>query len=54
MCKTVIVAEKPSVAKNIAQVVGANIRRDGYFEGTDYYVSFAFWWFIYSVRYVRL
>ena len=27
------IAEKPSVAKDLAAVLGANTRRDGYFEG---------------------
>ena len=35
-------AEKPSVAKEIAQVLGANSRRDGYFEGNGYQVSWTF------------
>lgn len=38
----VIIAEKPSVAKNIAEAVGAKIRRDGYFEGPEYLVTWAF------------
>ncbi len=42
MSKTLIIAEKPSVASNIAHVLGANDRKDGYFEGNGYYVSFAF------------
>ena len=32
---TVIVAEKPSVARDIAGVVGADRKRDGYLENTD-------------------
>ena len=32
---TVIVAEKPSVARDIADVVGAKEKRDGYLESTD-------------------
>jgi DNA topoisomerase-3 len=39
---TLIIAEKPSVAKSIADVIGASTRRDGYFEGNNYFVSFAF------------
>lgn len=35
----VIVAEKPSVAKSIATVVGTNTRRDGYLEGQNYIVT---------------
>ncbi len=38
----VILAEKPSVAQDIANVVGAKSRRQGYFEGNDYIVTFAF------------
>ena len=34
-----VIAEKPSVAKNIADVLGADNRQDGYFEGNDYLVS---------------
>ncbi len=37
-----VIAEKPSVAKNIAEVIGAKNKKDGYFEGNGYYVSFAF------------
>ncbi len=29
----VIIAEKPSVARDIAAIVGANSRKDGYLEG---------------------
>lgn len=38
----VIIAEKPSVARNIAEAVGAKGRRDGYFEGGEYLVTWAF------------
>ena len=34
-----VIAEKPSVAKNIADVLGALDRQDGYFEGGGYLVS---------------
>lgn len=34
-----MIAEKPSVGKAIAAVVGANIRQDGYLQGEDYLVS---------------
>ena len=40
--KKVIIAEKPSVAKNIADAYNIKIRKDGYFEGDDYLVSWAF------------
>ena len=35
----VVVAEKPSVAKSIAKVLGANRSKDGYMEGNGYRVS---------------
>lgn len=38
----VIIAEKPSVAKNIADAVHSNKRKNGYFEGNDYLVTWAF------------
>ncbi len=38
----VCIAEKPSVAKEIAAVLGANNRHDGYFEGNGYAVTFTF------------
>ena len=40
--KTVIIAEKPNVAKSIAAIVGANTRMDGYMEGNGYMVTWAF------------
>ena len=38
----VIIAEKPSVAKNIAEAIDAKQRRDGFFEGAHYIVTWAF------------
>lgn len=38
----VCIAEKPSVAKDIAQILGATARRDGYYEGNDYCVTWVF------------
>jgi len=38
----VCIAEKPSVAKEIAHVIGATERRDGYFEGNGYQVTWTF------------
>jgi DNA topoisomerase III len=38
----VVLAEKPSVARDIAAVVGANQKRDGFYEGNDYRVTYAF------------
>ena len=40
--KKVIIAEKPSVAKNIADAYNIKIRKDWYFEGDDYLVTWAF------------
>nr|WP_298055424.1 DNA topoisomerase 3 [uncultured Lachnoanaerobaculum sp.] len=34
-----VIAEKPSVAISIAKVIGANNKKDGYYEGNDYKVS---------------
>lgn len=36
------IAEKPSVAKEIAAVLGAKVRRNGYFEGNGYCVTWTF------------
>ncbi len=36
------IAEKPSVAKDIAEVIGAGQRHDGYFEGNGYQVTWTF------------
>ena len=36
------IAEKPSVAKDLAEILGAKIRHDGYFEGNDYCVTWTF------------
>ena len=36
------IAEKPSVAKDIAEVLGAKQRHDGYYEGNGYWVSWTF------------
>jgi len=38
----VCIAEKPSVAREIASVVGATNRHDGYFEGNGYAVTYTF------------
>lgn len=38
----VCIAEKPSVAKEIAEVLGAKVRRNGYYEGNDYCVTWTF------------
>lgn len=38
----VCIAEKPSVAKEIAHVIGAKTRHDGYFEGNGYQVTWTF------------
>lgn len=38
----VCIAEKPSVAREIANVLGAKSRKDGYFEGNGYQVTWTF------------
>ncbi|MFT4986538.1 MAG: DNA topoisomerase-3 [Glaciecola sp.] len=38
----VCIAEKPSVAKEIASVIGAKNRKDGYWEGNGYQVTWTF------------
>ena len=40
--KTCIIAEKPSVARDIARIVGANQKQDGYLAGNNYTVTWAF------------
>ena len=37
-----VISEKPSVGKSLAAVLGANERRDGYFMGSGYIVSWCF------------
>ncbi len=43
-CRTMkmCIAEKPSVAKEIARILGANTRRNGYLEGNGYCVTWTF------------
>jgi DNA topoisomerase-3 len=36
------IAEKPSVAKELADILGAASRRDGYYEGNGYWVSWTY------------
>ncbi|MDE5929497.1 MAG: DNA topoisomerase 3 [Muribaculaceae bacterium] len=36
------ITEKPSVAKDIAAILGANVKRDGYYEGGDYKVTWTY------------
>jgi DNA topoisomerase IA len=38
----VVLAEKPSVARELASFLGARTRADGYFEGHGYQVTWAF------------
>ncbi|TDS11985.1 DNA topoisomerase-3 [Maribacter caenipelagi] len=38
----VCIAEKPSVAREIASVLGANSKHDGYYEGNGYAVTYTF------------
>lgn len=37
-----MIAEKPSVAKDIARIIGATQRNDGYLSGNGYMVTWAF------------
>lgn len=37
-----IIAEKPSVAREIARIVGATEKHEGYYSGNGYYVTWAF------------
>ena len=37
-----IIAEKPSLARNIAAAIGASQKRNGYLEGGEYLVTWAF------------
>src|ERR1700754_3950543 len=37
----VVLAEKPSVARDIAAVLGAHSKREGYLEGNGYFVTWA-------------
>ena len=39
--KQLILAEKPSVARDIARVLGANRKADGFLEGGRYVVTWA-------------
>lgn len=34
-----VIAEKPSVAQSIAAALGASVKKDGYYEGGGYWVS---------------
>lgn len=36
------IAEKPSVAREIAKIIGANVKKNGYFEGNGYQVTWTF------------
>ncbi|MDE5971677.1 MAG: DNA topoisomerase III, partial [Muribaculaceae bacterium] len=36
------ITEKPSVAADIARILGAGVRRDGYYEGGDYKITWTF------------
>ncbi len=42
MPKTLIIAEKPSVARDIAKVVGSRTKAEGYIDGDSYVVTWAF------------
>ena len=38
----VVLAEKPSVAQSIARIVGATQKKDGFYEGNGWQVTYAF------------
>ena len=38
----VCIAEKPSVARDIARIIGATQSKDGYMEGNGYQVTWTF------------
>ena len=38
----VCIAEKPSVARDIADILGARTRKEGYIEGNGYQVTWTF------------
>lgn len=40
--KAVIIAEKPSVARNIADALKIKTKKDGYYEGEEYLITWAF------------
>ena len=37
-----VIGEKPSVARDIARILGASEKQDGYFSGNGYLVTWAF------------
>ena len=41
MSKSVVITEKPSVARDIVAVLGGFTEHDGWFESDDYLVTFA-------------
>lgn len=41
MAKKLVLAEKPSVGKDIAKALGCNMSKDGFIEGKDYVVTWA-------------
>src|SRR5699024_4015773 len=41
MSKTVVLAEKPSVGRDLARVLGCTKKANGYFEGNKYIVTWA-------------
>lgn len=42
MGKTLIIAEKPSIAKSIAEALEIKGRKDGYYESDNYYITYAY------------
>lgn len=41
MGKTLVLAEKPSVGRELARVLGSNIKKDGYIDGKQYIITWA-------------
>lgn len=41
MAKTLVLAEKPSVGRELGRVLGCHIKKDGYMEGNQYVVTWA-------------
>ncbi len=42
MSYRLVIAEKPSVSRSIAAVLGASVRKDGCLEGNGWFVSWCF------------
>ena len=44
----VVLAEKPSVGRDIASALGVKSRRDGYYEGRGYQITWSFGCLLYT------